>query len=228
MGKGLDSDDEREWRFAAPTQARLASTQVKPTYTAQSSSTGSRASGVSEAGGGLSVKMGMPKEMGGKEGPAGGLHNPEELYVCSLHSTCFLSALGATHGRLHEGMKPLPKSTKVDALVSIGKDATDAVPVHKGPLTQTGLNEEQIQKLVEEAHKLCPYSRAIKGNVDVKLSLGLPGDVTAPLVRDARTSALSRAFGFFRILRLTGCGRRLYIRCQPSAAPEMVPFPLTN
>ncbi|GAA5904053.1 hypothetical protein JCM5296_002518 [Sporobolomyces johnsonii] len=164
-------------RSVAPAQARLASTQVKPTYTAQSSSTGSRAAGVSEAGGGLSVKMGMPKEMGGKEGPAGGLHNPEELYV---YSTCFLSALGATHGRLHEGLKPLPKSTKVDALVSIGKDATDAVPgfhlavelkVHKGPLTQAGLNEEQIQKLVEEAHKLCPYSRAIKGNVEVKLSL---------------------------------------------------------
>lgn len=43
--------------------------------------------------------------------------------------------------------------------------------VHSAPLKEVGLSDEQIHKLVEEAHKLCPYSRAFKGNVDVKLSV---------------------------------------------------------
>jgi len=34
------------------------------------------------------------------------------------------------------------------------------------------LNDDQIQKLVEGAHDMCPYSRAIKGNVPVKLTIG--------------------------------------------------------
>jgi len=37
--------------------------------------------------------------------------------------------MGATHGNLNKGAKPLPKSTKVDAVVSIGKDADEKLAV---------------------------------------------------------------------------------------------------
>ena len=32
-----------------------------------------------------------------------------------------------------------------------------------------GLPKDQVQKLVEKAHIVCPYSNATRGNIDVKL-----------------------------------------------------------
>ncbi|BGP43476.1 hypothetical protein JCM10449v2_007511 [Rhodotorula kratochvilovae] len=148
---------------------------VSPLYTTTAVSKGSRAAGSAKTQSGLEIKMDLPKELGGK----GAKHNPEELFGAA-YGTCFLSALGATHGNLHKGAKPLPKSTQVDAVVTIGKDAEEKVPgfllavelkVHAAPLKEIGLDDAQIQKLVEEAHKMCPYSRAVDGNVAVKLSV---------------------------------------------------------
>lgn len=66
--------------------------------------------------------------MGGAKGPLAGFANPEQLFGMA-YSTCFLSALGATQGNLNPGLKPLPKSTSVRALVSIGKDPAEKIPV---------------------------------------------------------------------------------------------------
>lgn len=126
---------------AAQGSARTFVTSLKPSlYTAEVSSTGSRAAGKATTKvrtsravlhpchadtthaqeGNLEITMGMPKEMGGNKGPEGGDANPEQLHAMAL-STCFLSALNATHGRLFPDNKPLPKDTTVDASVSIGK-----------------------------------------------------------------------------------------------------------
>ncbi|KAM0752199.1 OsmC-like protein [Meredithblackwellia eburnea MCA 4105] len=150
-----------------------------PIYTAEVTSTGSRASGTSSTKeNNVSVKMGMPKEMGGAKGPEGGFSNPEQLFGMA-YSTCYLSALGAVHGQLNAGSKPLPKSTTVRASTAIGK-YPDGQPgfllgvtleVLRGPLKEAGLDEEGMKKLVQAAHELCPYSRAIKGNVEVNIKL---------------------------------------------------------
>merc|ERR1712093_608054 len=91
---------------------------LSPIYT--TTSTGSRAAGLAKTESGLELKMDLPKELGGK----GAQHNPEELFGVA-YGTCFLSAPGATHGNLNKGGKPLPKSTQVDAVVTIGKDANE-------------------------------------------------------------------------------------------------------
>lgn len=133
-------------------------------YTASSTSTGSRAKGTAfTEEKNISLTMGFPTEMGGATGPAGGQSNPEQLFGLA-YSTCFLSALGATQGNVFPDLKPLGKSTAVRALVSIGKDPKGTpgfllgveLEVLKGPLAEAGLNEAAMQKLVEEAHKLCP------------------------------------------------------------------------
>jgi len=67
---------------------------------------------------------GLSPQLGGK----GAQHNPEQLFGAA-YATCYLSAMGATHGNLNKGAKPLPKSTKVDAVVSIGKDADEKLAV---------------------------------------------------------------------------------------------------
>jgi organic hydroperoxide reductase OsmC/OhrA len=53
--------------------------------------------------------------------------DPEQLFAMA-YSTCFLSALGATHANLNKGSKPLGKDTQVRAHVSIGKP-TNGLPV---------------------------------------------------------------------------------------------------
>ncbi|GAA5822303.1 hypothetical protein JCM10212_001582 [Sporobolomyces blumeae] len=144
-------------------------------YTAESSASGSRAAGVAEnKQTGLSLNLAMPKEMGGSGKPD--THNPEELFGAG-YAACYLSAMNAVHGQQHEGAKPLPKSTTVDACVSIGKTDVPGfhlsveLKIHKAPLEEVGLSEAQMHKLAEAAHDMCPYSRAIKGNVPVKLTL---------------------------------------------------------
>ncbi|SCV68595.1 BQ2448_716 [Microbotryum intermedium] len=160
--------------------AKRSLSSLHPTlYTSSTTSTGSRAKGkATNPENNLELIMGMPKEMGGSKGPAGGESNPEQLFGAA-YSTCFLSALGATHGTLFPKHKPLPKSTAVRALVSIGKDKTEKLPIRQGfllgvelevlkkPLQEVGLEDADIQKLVRQAHQLCPYSRAVNGNIEV-------------------------------------------------------------
>ncbi|BGP35385.1 hypothetical protein JCM10296v2_007221 [Rhodotorula toruloides] len=155
--------------------ARRTYVNLAPISTSHATSSGSRAAGHVKTDQGTEFKMDLQKELGG----AGKQLNPEVLLAAG-YGTCFLSALAATHGNLNKDAKPLPKSAKVDTEVTIGKDADEKTPgfflavnlkVHSAPLKEVGLSDEQIHKLVEEAHKLCPYSRAFKGNVDVKLSV---------------------------------------------------------
>lgn len=129
--------------------------------------------------------------MGGKKGPEGDFANPEQLFGMA-YSTCYLSALGAVQGQT-AGAKPLPKSTTVRALVSVGNDASkkqavtlsshfltsapelmpDAqgfllgveLEVLKGPLREAGLDDAAMEKLIKAAHEMCPYSRATRGNI---------------------------------------------------------------
>lgn len=84
------------------------------------------------------------------------------------------------HGQNSPTLKPLPKSTTVRAKVSIGKDATEKqagfllaaeLEVLKGPLKEVGLDEAAIKKLVEDAHAMCPYSRATKGNIEATVKV---------------------------------------------------------
>lgn len=48
--------------------------------------------------------------------------------------------MGATHGNLHKDAKPLPKDAKVEALVTVGKDAEDKIPVSPAELYVSSLN----------------------------------------------------------------------------------------
>ncbi len=104
-----------------------------------------------------------PKELGGAGGPG---TNPEQLFAAG-YSACFLSALKLVAGK-----------RKVD----LAADATVSASVGIGPNGQGGFGlavqltadlpdiERTIaEQLVAEAHQICPYSNAIRGNVDVEI-----------------------------------------------------------
>jgi Ohr subfamily peroxiredoxin len=133
-------------------------------YTARATSTGGRTGSSTTPDGALKVDLSTPRELGG---PGGTGTNPEQLFAAG-YSACFLSAMKAVAGKMKVS---LPAGAAVTADVSIGPIPTGfglqvAMNVHV-----PGWTREQTETLVEAAHKVCPYSNATRGNIDVALTV---------------------------------------------------------
>jgi Ohr subfamily peroxiredoxin len=139
----------------------------KALYTAHATSTGGRQGTSRTSDGALSVQLSTPKEMGGAGGPG---TNPEQLFAAG-YSACFIGAMKAVAGKL--GVK-VPDDVSIDAAVSFGPLAGGAtgygIAVEMN-IKVPGLPREQVEKLVQTAHQVCPYSNATRGNIDVKLNV---------------------------------------------------------
>jgi len=135
---------------------------IQPLYTAVATSTGGRAGHTRSETGKVDLPLSVPKEMGGDSGPG---TNPEELFAAG-YSACFEGALRL----VARTQKIQVKDASITARVSFGKDEGGgfglAVELH-GRLPE--LSREQAEKLMADAHQVCPYSRATRGNIDVKL-----------------------------------------------------------
>lgn len=132
-------------------------------YTAVATATGNGRNGEARTNDGqLVVDLALPKELGG----AGGATNPEQLFAVG-YAACFHSALKMVANR----SKVTIGETAVTAEVSLN-------PVNGGAFELGvvlhveigGLDQEKADKLVEQAHQVCPYSNATRGNIDVKVA----------------------------------------------------------
>jgi lipoyl-dependent peroxiredoxin len=135
-------------------------------YTATATSMGGRQGEVSTADGSLSLRTTEPKELGGKGEQ--GATNPEQLFAAG-YASCFSSAAKLAAETMNLPLKDV--DLKVTCHVSYGKDRQDngfGLKV-KMEMDVNGLEQEAKQRLLEKANEICPYSRAIKGNVDVEL-----------------------------------------------------------
>ncbi|WP_235996443.1 organic hydroperoxide resistance protein [Robertkochia sediminum] len=138
---------------------------MKTLYEASATATGGRAGHVSSSDGILDFKLELPEELGGK----GGAHtNPEQLFAAG-YAACFGSALDAV-AKMH---KAEPDDIEVTAIVGIGRH-----PEEDGFLLEVtldvylpGISLDLAETMVEEAHDLCPYSRATQDNIDVTLNI---------------------------------------------------------
>ena len=131
-------------------------------YTAHTHTTGGREGSGRSSDGAVDVKLSSPGS--GLPGT-----NPEQLFGIG-YSACFIGALQFASAKF--GVK-LPKEAAVDAEVSLGK-ADDGVSYGlavKLKISLPGLDGAVKQQLVETAHQTCPYSRSIRGNVDVQFEL---------------------------------------------------------
>jgi osmotically inducible protein OsmC len=111
--------------------------------------------------GGLALAMALPKELGG----AGDVHNPEQLFALG-YSACFGQAIlvvAKKHGI--DG-----QAAKVTADVTLNTDGGFSLAVEL-KVSVPGADKAKVQALVEEAHTVCPYSKATKGNIPVKLTV---------------------------------------------------------
>jgi Ohr subfamily peroxiredoxin len=131
-------------------------------YTAQVTTTGGRDGRALASNQALEVRLDTPRELGGAGGPG---TNPEQLFAAG-YSACFLSALKFVAGK---SKVALPAGSRIVAAVGIGPIATGFALQARLEISIPDLPREQVQLLVEQAHQVCPYSNATRGNIDVTL-----------------------------------------------------------
>jgi Ohr subfamily peroxiredoxin len=133
-------------------------------YTAQAHVTGGRVHGHGRsADGALEVDLRLPVEMGGE----GGGTNPEELFAVG-YAACFEGALGTVARRAKEDTGDVSIDSKVMLVTTEDRAFTVAVEldVHLSAIEDPA----KAVELVAAAHKVCPYSNATRGNIDVTLT----------------------------------------------------------
>jgi lipoyl-dependent peroxiredoxin len=112
--------------------------------------------------GALALAMALPKEMGG----SGEGHNPEQLFALG-YSSCYGQAivlLGKKHGL--DGA-----DARVTCTVTLDKDATSFGLKVDLKVSIPGADKAKVQALAEDAHTICPYSKATRGNIPVTLTV---------------------------------------------------------
>ncbi|MNJ35752.1 organic hydroperoxide resistance protein [Paenibacillus bouchesdurhonensis] len=138
---------------------------MKAIYTAIAMIQGGRTGTVETSDGALKLELSMPEALGGQGGSG---TNPEQLFAAG-YGACFASAL--EHVAEQEGVKL--DQVIVKHHVSIGKDPGDdgfqlAVAIDA---QIPGVERDTAQDLLRKAHDFCPYSKATRGNIEVKLNL---------------------------------------------------------
>ena len=133
-------------------------------YRAHVTATAGRDTRVVSSDGILELKLTTPPEMGGTHGRG---TNPEQLFAAG-YAACFLQAMKLVAAR--DGIA-LPLGTVVEASVGMG-------PIPRGfgmevelRISLPGLARAEADSLVEEAHIVCPYSNATRGNIPIRLVL---------------------------------------------------------
>ncbi|NIG54108.1 organic hydroperoxide resistance protein [Chitinophaga sp. Cy-1792] len=132
-------------------------------YQTKATVTGGRNGHVKSEDGVLNIDLRIPKEMGG---PGGAYSNPEQLFAAG-YAACFDSALNFVAAQ----QKIRLNGSAVTATVGLQKqDPGFKLEVHLD-VTIPELDRAEAQKLLETAHQVCPYSNALRNNVDVTLTL---------------------------------------------------------
>lgn len=131
-------------------------------YTATATATGGREGQATSSDGVLDVKLSTPRELGGSGGSG---TNPEQLFAAG-YSACFLGALKFVAGKQKVA---LPSTTTVTGEVGIGPIPSGFAIQAELTIAAPGIDRDQLQQLVEQAHQVCPYSNATRGNIAVSL-----------------------------------------------------------
>lgn len=111
----------------------------------------------------FSLSLAKPVEMGGQKNQD--KSNPEELFAAG-YSACFASSM--EYIMMSEGIEY--KSFYAEVTCALVEDPSGgfkfAITMHA---SVDGVDEHTKQHVVDQAYAFCPYSKAIRGNVDVSL-----------------------------------------------------------
>ena len=148
---------------------RFLSSDAPILYSAHATVRGARTGHIE--GDDLNVDLTMAKALGGTGDK--GKTNPEELFAAG-YGACFQSAMNASAAKLGLKMPTKVEDSVVKATVHLIGDmkALDMGLKVELDVRVKGLKEDELNKIIDMAKKVCPYSRATNGNVvtDVKVS----------------------------------------------------------
>jgi Ohr subfamily peroxiredoxin len=133
---------------------------TKIAYTTAASVQGGRTGHVRSADGAVDLELARPGADPAKA-------NPETLFAAG-YAACFQSALA---NRAKAQDVDASDST-VTAEVSLGTTEDGGFGLAVELKVQIpGVEPDQVRELIEQAHELCPYSKATRGNINVTLTV---------------------------------------------------------
>ncbi|WP_426954712.1 organic hydroperoxide resistance protein [Muricoccus radiodurans] len=137
---------------------------VEEKYRVSATATGGRDGRSKTSDGALDLKLAVPKEMGG----SGDGNNPEQLFAAG-YAACFLGAMKAVSAK---GPTKVPADATVTSTVGIGPRSEGGFGLTIGlEINLPGVDRAAAEALVQQAHQVCPYSNATRGNIDVGLKV---------------------------------------------------------
>lgn len=134
-------------------------------YQTRVTAIGGRSGTVRSEDGILDLSLAMPKELGGK----GGATNPEQLFAAG-YAACFENAV--IHVSRQQTDKVHDDDIEVLAEVGMADNGQGGFALTVTlDVAITGLDQAKAEEIVQTAHAVCPYSNAVKGNVDVQINV---------------------------------------------------------
>jgi len=134
-------------------------------YTTKVTAIGGRHGHIRSADGLLDTKLAMPRELGGN----GGATNPETLFAGG-YAACFENAI--LHVSRNEGLHIPDEDLEVTVEIGLSQNETGGFVLSAALSVKIkGFAQEKAEALVAAADEICPYSNAIRGNVNVAFSV---------------------------------------------------------
>jgi Ohr subfamily peroxiredoxin len=136
-------------------------------YSTKVTAVGGRAGTIKSDDGLLDLALALPKGLGGK----GGATNPEQLFAAG-YAACFENAVIHVTRTANDKVK----DDDIVVVANVGMQANDAggfVLTVALDVTITGLDQAAADDIVAKAHAVCPYSNAVKGNIDVGITVSV-------------------------------------------------------
>jgi len=136
-------------------------------YSTKVTATGGRHGSIRSDDGLLDVKLALPKALGGR----GDATNPEQLFAGG-YAACFENAL--LRVSREAGHRRADDDIEVVAEIGLSQNEAGAFVLSAAlAVTIAGVDQKTAEVLVQGAHAICPYSNAIRGNVDVATSVSV-------------------------------------------------------
>src|ERR1700751_3237148 len=134
-------------------------------YSTKVTATGGRHGQIRSEDGLLEMKLALPRQLRGK----GDGTNPERL-LAGGYAACFENPL--LHVSRDAGLRFADADVEVVAEIGLSRNDSGGFMLSVSlAITVAVVDQKRAEELVVSADKICPYSNAIRGNVDVRITV---------------------------------------------------------
>jgi len=140
-------------------------------HSAQAKSIGGRDGRIESTDNVLNLELTMPRALGGRARE--GATNPEQLFAAG-YAACFGNAVIHTARQAKVSVGNISVDARVELFMNGDNLPTLGVALH---VNLPDVEQAQAEKIVAQAHQTCPYSRAIRGNIEVQLTVTTNAEV---------------------------------------------------